>query len=69
MPLRSIARRGFGEYVPLVHIPYFLPDGWSGGIEAQPPEPLDRPYRGRGPAGQDERLSAPDPAHGLSPRG
>jgi glycosyltransferase involved in cell wall biosynthesis len=28
----------------LVHQPYFLPDDWSGGIERQPPEKLERPY-------------------------
>jgi glycosyltransferase involved in cell wall biosynthesis len=37
-------RRGIDAHVPLVHIPYFLPDGWSGGIEDQPPQKLDRPY-------------------------
>jgi glycosyltransferase involved in cell wall biosynthesis len=36
--------RGLGAFVPLVHQPYFLPDGWSGGIERQPPERLERPY-------------------------
>ena len=30
--------------VPLVHLPYFLPDGWSLGIEDEQPEPRDRPY-------------------------
>jgi len=42
--LEEHARRGFGGFVPLVHQPYFLPDGWSGGIERQPPEQLERPY-------------------------
>ena len=42
--LEEHRRRGLGEHVPLVHVPYFLPDGWSGGIEDQPPEALDRPY-------------------------
>jgi glycosyltransferase involved in cell wall biosynthesis len=37
-------RRGIGAFVPLYHHPYFLPDGWSGGIERQPPETLTRPY-------------------------
>jgi len=37
-------RRGFGAFVPLVHQPYFLPDGWSEGIERQPPDRLARPY-------------------------
>ena len=29
---------------PLVHLPYFLPDDWSLGIEDEEPEPRDRPY-------------------------
>ncbi|MGO9466741.1 MAG: glycosyltransferase family 4 protein [Isosphaeraceae bacterium] len=37
-------RRGIGEFVPLVHLPYFLPDQWSGGIENAPPERWNRPY-------------------------
>jgi len=37
-------RRGIGEFVPLVHLPYFLPDDWSGGIENAPPERWNRPY-------------------------
>jgi glycosyltransferase involved in cell wall biosynthesis len=28
----------------LVHLPYFLPDDWSGGIEDEEPEPAARPY-------------------------
>lgn len=38
------SRRGIGA--PLVHLPYFLPDDWSGGIEDHPPEsePGGRPY-------------------------
>jgi glycosyltransferase involved in cell wall biosynthesis len=37
-------RRGLG--VPMVHLPYFLPDEWSGGIEDQEPDQDagDRPY-------------------------
>jgi len=35
-------RRGIGA--PLVHLPYFLPDDWSGGIEDEEPEPVPRPY-------------------------
>ena len=37
-------RRGIGA--PLVHLPYFLPDDWSGGIEDEEPEtePEGRPY-------------------------
>jgi glycosyltransferase involved in cell wall biosynthesis len=42
--LEEHRRRGLGTHVPLFHVPYFLPDGWSGGIEQQPPEVLDRPY-------------------------
>ncbi len=34
--------RGIGA--PMVHLPYFLPDDWSGGIEDDPPEPAPRPY-------------------------
>jgi glycosyltransferase involved in cell wall biosynthesis len=37
-------RRGIGAYVPLVHLPYFLPDGWTHGIDREKPEPRDRPY-------------------------
>ncbi|MEJ7639922.1 MAG: glycosyltransferase family 4 protein [Singulisphaera sp.] len=28
----------------MVHLPYFLPDDWSEGIEDEPPEPSARPY-------------------------
>ena len=34
--------RGIGA--PMVHLPYFLPDDWTGGIEDDPPEPGPRPY-------------------------
>lgn len=34
--------RGLGA--PMVHLPYFLPDDWSGGIEDQEPEPSPRPF-------------------------
>ncbi len=34
--------RGIGA--PLVHLPLFLPDDWSGGIEDEEPEPRARPY-------------------------
>ncbi len=37
-------RRGIGAFVPLVHLPYFLPDGWARGVENEPSEPTDRPY-------------------------
>ncbi|MFO0888563.1 MAG: glycosyltransferase family 4 protein, partial [Isosphaeraceae bacterium] len=36
--------RGLGEAVRLVHLPYFLPDDWSLGIEDEEPEPRARPY-------------------------
>jgi glycosyltransferase involved in cell wall biosynthesis len=42
--LEEHRRRGLGAFVPLVHQPYFLPDDWSGGIEREPPERLERPY-------------------------
>ena len=41
---KSIAAAGSGRIVPLVHLPYFLPDDWSDGIEDEPPEILERPY-------------------------
>jgi glycosyltransferase involved in cell wall biosynthesis len=28
----------------MVHLPFFLPDDWSGGIEDDEPEPVERPY-------------------------
>ena len=34
--------RGIGA--PLVHLPYFLPDDWSAGIEDEEPEQVERPY-------------------------
>jgi glycosyltransferase involved in cell wall biosynthesis len=37
-------RRGIGRAVPLFHLPYFLPDDWSRGIEDEEPEPGGRPY-------------------------
>jgi glycosyltransferase involved in cell wall biosynthesis len=42
--LEEHGRRGLRAFVPLIHLPYFLPDGWAGGIELQPPERLERPY-------------------------
>ncbi len=36
--------RGLGAFVPMVQLPYFLPDGWSRRIEDEPPGPCDRPY-------------------------
>lgn len=40
--LEEHRRRGIGA--PLIHLPYFLPDDWSGGIEDEDPEPNERPY-------------------------
>ena len=40
--LEEHRRRGIGA--PMVHLPYFLPDDWSKGIEDHPPEPSPRPY-------------------------
>jgi glycosyltransferase involved in cell wall biosynthesis len=40
--LEEHRRRGIGA--PLIHLPYFLPDDWSNGIEDHPPEPGERPY-------------------------
>jgi len=42
--LEEHRRRGIGDSVRLVHLPYFLPDDWSGGIENAPPERWNRPY-------------------------
>lgn len=41
--LESHRERGI-EAARMVHLPYFLPDDWSGGIEDDPPEPTGRPY-------------------------
>jgi glycosyltransferase involved in cell wall biosynthesis len=40
--LEEHRRRGIGA--PLVHLPYFLPDDWTEGIEEADPEPTPRPY-------------------------
>jgi glycosyltransferase involved in cell wall biosynthesis len=40
--LEEHRRRGIGA--PLVHLPYFLPDDWSGGIEDEEADPWPRPY-------------------------
>jgi glycosyltransferase involved in cell wall biosynthesis len=37
-------RRGLEAVVPMVQIPYFLPDAWSRGIEREAPCTRDRPY-------------------------
>src|SRR5690606_33020609 len=44
--------RGIGA--PMLHLPYFLPDDWSGGIEDEEPPPRDRPYLA--PAGRPVRM-------------
>ncbi len=40
--LEEHRRRGIGA--PLVHLPYFLPDDWTGGIEDSEPTRSARPY-------------------------
>ena len=40
--LEEHRRRGIGA--PLVHLPYFLPDDWTDGIEDAEPEPPSPPY-------------------------
>ena len=40
--LEEHRRRGIGA--PLVHLPYFLPDDWTEGIEDSEPAPTSRPY-------------------------
>jgi glycosyltransferase involved in cell wall biosynthesis len=42
--LEEHRRRGMDAFAPLVHQPYFLPDGWTGGVEREPAVVLDRPY-------------------------
>ena len=42
--LEEHRRRGLAAHVPLVHVPYFLPDDWSAGVEQEPRTVLDRPY-------------------------
>jgi glycosyltransferase involved in cell wall biosynthesis len=42
--LEEHRRRGMSAHVPLVHVPYFLPDDWSAGLEKVPRQVLDRPY-------------------------
>jgi glycosyltransferase involved in cell wall biosynthesis len=37
-------RRGVGASVSMVHLPYFLPDGWARGIENRPAPTRVRPY-------------------------
>ncbi len=36
--------RGRGIGAPMVHLPYFLPDDWTDGLEDVEPEPTPRPY-------------------------
>jgi glycosyltransferase involved in cell wall biosynthesis len=33
-----------GVQVPMVHLPYFLPDDWTGGMEDEDVGPAERPY-------------------------
>jgi glycosyltransferase involved in cell wall biosynthesis len=40
--LEEHRRRGIGA--PMVHLPYFLPDDWTDGIEDEEPERAARPY-------------------------
>jgi glycosyltransferase involved in cell wall biosynthesis len=40
--LEEHRRRGIGA--PMMHLPYFLPDDWSEGIEDEEPEDASRPY-------------------------
>jgi glycosyltransferase involved in cell wall biosynthesis len=40
--LEEHRRRGIG--VPMLHLPYFLPDDWTDGLEDAEPEPGPRPY-------------------------
>ncbi len=42
--LEEHRRRGVGNGIPLIHLPYFLPDDWSLGIEDEEPEERGRPY-------------------------
>jgi glycosyltransferase involved in cell wall biosynthesis len=36
--------RGLAAYVPMRHLPYFLPDSWARGVEDEYPTPRERPY-------------------------
>ena len=58
---KNIAGAISGCMCRLVHLPYFLPDDWSRGVEQQPPADTRAalPRRGR-TAGEDEGISAPD---------
>ena len=40
--LEEHRERGIGA--PMVHLPYFLPDDWTNGLEDQEPAPAHRPY-------------------------
>ena len=42
--LEEHRRRGLAAHVPLVHVPYFLPDDWSVGVVQEPRTVPDRPY-------------------------
>jgi glycosyltransferase involved in cell wall biosynthesis len=36
--------RGLGAFVPMMRLPYVLPDGWARGVEFEEPAPRERPY-------------------------
>ena len=58
--LEEHRRRGISA--PMVHLPYFLPDGWSGGIEDEPVATATAAVPGGGrAAGEDEGVSEADP--------
>jgi len=42
--LEEHRKRGIDRWAPSVHLPYFLPDDWSGGVEDHEPPPSERPY-------------------------
>ncbi|MDG3003852.1 glycosyltransferase family 4 protein [Paludisphaera mucosa] len=42
--LNEHRRRGMARWAPLIHLPYFLPDDWSGGVEDEGPPTAERPY-------------------------
>jgi glycosyltransferase involved in cell wall biosynthesis len=42
--LEEHRNRGISQHVPLVHLPYFLPDDWSQGIEDEEPALHERHY-------------------------
>jgi glycosyltransferase involved in cell wall biosynthesis len=42
--LEEHRRRGLDAFVPLRHLPYFLPDGWTRRVEDEEPLRRERPY-------------------------